>query len=650
MSDDAKRIAELDAELADLRARTQSVSADELVDIKLMEAVHAGVVKVNSQGGIELANQQALEFLGLSFDVITGKYTADFKALREDGTVADWAEFPVTIALSTGQTAGPKVLGVERPDKTVRWGMFKAVPLLGQGETEAQTVGAVVSFTDITARREAEVKLRASEARLSALLEGAATQIMYVDTELKIRYLSRYEDGHSPEQVLGLPIAAFLPPADRERVAAVLEEVLDTGEPATYEVGPNPPAYQRWYSTTVARMVEGGKVTGLVANITDMTEFVELQSRLLVADRLASQGTLAASVAHEINNPLTYVLASLHRIADKHGSGASLSSDKLAAWVASATEGAERIRNVVRDLASLSRPVDGKPTRVRIEPVLESSIRMAQVELQHRAKLVQSFDSPPSVLGDESRLGQVFLNLIINAAQSIPVGDIHNNRVEVHAAANPDGWAVVEVRDTGEGISDEVAQRIFEPFVTTKDVEGTGLGLYVCASIVRALGGRLTAAANSDVGSTFRVELPPAKALERKPRSSSELPAQGRARVLVIDDEAGVREFLQDALMEHEVTVAASGREALELLSSGRFDVVFCDLIMPEVSGMEVFAEATEARPELAERFVFITGGAFTTKAKAFVEGTSLPLLQKPFAVTDIHGQVVRLLGIAQAT
>ncbi|MBT8496477.1 MAG: PAS domain-containing protein, partial [Deltaproteobacteria bacterium] len=169
--EEGKRVAELERELGKLRARLEQIDVvgDEL-NQKIFDSVHAGVVRVAADGSIELANRLGLEFLGLEFDELTGKYTADFKALREDGEVADWEEFPVTVALRSGQPAGPVTYGVVRPDQSIRWGLFKAVPIVaGGGEVQ----GAVVSFTDITARREVEAKLRDSEALLTAILKGS---------------------------------------------------------------------------------------------------------------------------------------------------------------------------------------------------------------------------------------------------------------------------------------------------------------------------------------------------------------------------------------------------------------------------------------------------------------------------------------------
>ena len=595
----------------------------------IMEGLPVGFVRVTADGSIAHANGVALDFLGLSYDEATGRYTADFNAIDETGDSVNWEDFLVTKTLRTGERTGPTVYGIERPDGKRRWGVFNATPMVNDDDVVTE---AVVSILDITVRRRAEEKLRQSEARLWSVLESTPSMIMFVDRELKLQFLNRYAPGHTPASVRGRHIREFLPPGDQDRVVAVLEGVLATGEPDQYEVPPYAGVYDRWYAADVGPVKRNGEIVGVVVNVSDVTDRVELQSRLLVADRLASQGMLAASVVHEINNPLTYVMANLQRL--QRGNGTDDAS--RAKMMADALEGAERIRNVVRDLSSLSRSPERESSRSDVRLVLESSVRMARSELQHRARLELDLGDVPAVRCEASRLGQVFLNLLVNAAQAIPVGDAEFNEVRVTTRTGDDGWAVIEVSDTGEGISKELSERIFEPFVSLKD-EGSGLGLYISASIIRAAGGRLSVEPTPDGGSCFRVELPPATS-DSAGVSRNELyqTPGANARILVIDDEEGVLGFMQDALAEHDVTVVGDGLRALELIGASDFDVIFCDLIMPDVSGMEVFECIINERPELVNRVVFMTGGAFTPKAREFLAKSERPLLEKPFAISEV--------------
>jgi len=608
----------------------------------LFEHLPVGFVRVAKDGSIVHANRVALDFLGLTLDAISHRYTADFRAIDEKGEPVDWRDFPVSEAIRTGKHAGPSVYGVARPDGERRWGLFHAVPYYA-ADDQTRIEGAMVSFLDITGQRRADEKLRDSEARLWSLLESTPTIVAFADRDLKIQYLNRYADGFSLASVRGRPILDFLPQADRERARAVFEKVLATGESAQYEVPPNDGVYDRWFATHVGAIKRDGEVVGVVLSNIDITDRVELQSRLLVADRLASQGILAASIVHEINNPLTYVMANLQRIQRRRGV-----SEEIASLAADALEGAERIRNVVRDLSSMSRtqPPQQRAPRSDVRQVLESSARMAKSELQHRARLVIEHSDVPPVQCEATRLGQVFLNILINAAQAIPVGSANVNEVRVTTHTGDDGWAVIEIRDTGEGLSKDMAERIFEPFVTLKS-DGSGLGLYISSSILRAAGGRLSAKANPEGGSCFRIELPPATdELPTGPRMDGYSQAAGCARVLVVDDEEGVLGFMKDALAGHDVTTAHGGLQALELLATHSYDVIFCDLIMPEVSGMELYEKLLSERPELASRFVFMTGGAFTAKAREFLSAHDQPVLEKPFDIAEVHDLVASSIAV----
>jgi CheY-like chemotaxis protein len=271
---------------------------------------------------------------------------------------------------------------------------------------------------------------------------------------------------------------------------------------------------------------------------------------------------------------------------------------------------------------------------------------MASHEILYRARVVRRFADVPPVLADAMSLGQVFINLLLNAAQSINEGDATNNEVRVATMTDCDGNALVEITDTGCGIHSAALPRVFDPFFTVKSPGGTGLGLSISHGTVKKLGGEITVTSTPGVGSTFRVVLPPCLALQGPPTPAHEATAErkARTRVLVIDDEELIREAIRRALgKECSVTLAASGREALGLLSdeAGGYDVILCDLLMPDVSGMDLYAETIRAAPALGGRFVFMTGGAFTPKARSFLENVGNPHLEKPIALAKLR-EIVR--------
>ncbi|MFW2388387.1 MAG: response regulator [Polyangiales bacterium] len=368
----------------------------------------------------------------------------------------------------------------------------------------------------------------------------------------------------------------------------------------------------------------------------------EMESRLAFADRMSSVGTLTAGVAHELNNPLMYVLSNLRLTREEiDAQGESEALDLARQQLDEAIHGAIQMQNIVRDLKTFSRVDDEQQGNVELRSVLESSINICWNEIRHRATLERDFGDTPPVDANESRLGQVFLNLLINAVQAMPERSVSENRISVRTRTDEEGGALIEIADNGTGIEPERMSRIFEPFFTTKGIsEGTGLGLSICRNIVRDAGGTIEARSEPGGGSSFVVRLP-ASSRERTARRSVVPPAVtagASARVLVIDDEPLVGRSIRRALRRHDVKVFSSGEEAIDCLSSGEeVDVIFCDLMMPEVSGMEVYERVAAARPELASRFVFMTGGAFTRKARAFLKKTRLKCLEKPFELSQIR-------------
>jgi signal transduction histidine kinase len=255
-----------------------------------------------------------------------------------------------------------------------------------------------------------------------------------------------------------------------------------------------------------------------VASGRDVTERRALDGRLAHADRLASIGTLAAAVAHELNNPLAYVIANVSFAADVLRGRTDVRAEALAA-LEEALQGAERMRVLVRDLRTLSRGDDGARGPVPLERMLRYAAKLAETEIWPRARL--RWDVPPSLHahGDEGRLGQVFVNLLVNAAHAIPEGALDAHEIRISAAPTPGGRVAVEIADTGCGMAPEICARIFEPFFTTKAVgRGTGLGLWVCQHLVAAHGGAIEVESAPGAGSVFRVFLPAAAAPDQASR------------------------------------------------------------------------------------------------------------------------------------
>jgi signal transduction histidine kinase/CheY-like chemotaxis protein len=367
-------------------------------------------------------------------------------------------------------------------------------------------------------------------------------------------------------------------------------------------------------------------------------ELMAAQEKLVQSEKLATAGQLAAGVGHEINNPLSFVIGNIH-FALEQLSGLSPEQpvgqhlqESLDA-LREAGVGAERIRGIVMDLKRFARADESLMGPVDVQQALEFSLSMALPHIRHRAHVERRFSPVTKVLGNEAKLGQVFLNLMINAADAMPEGDVARNRLTLTTRMENER-VVVEVSDTGRGMTPEVLERAFEPFFTTKSVgSGTGLGLSICLGLVQGMKGELSAMSRPGVGSTFRVVLPPATEPARNFTPVAAVTARERKRVLVVDDEPGIAAVFRRIIgRSHEVVVAQSGREALALLErDDAFDRIFCDLMMADLTGMDVYEALAQWRPDCLERFVFMTGGSFTERARTFLQTVPLPRIDKPF-------------------
>jgi CheY-like chemotaxis protein/anti-sigma regulatory factor (Ser/Thr protein kinase) len=244
------------------------------------------------------------------------------------------------------------------------------------------------------------------------------------------------------------------------------------------------------------------------------------------------------------------------------------------------------------------------------------------------------------VAGDDARLGQVFVNLLTNAAHAMPEDRQSDNVIVVSSEVDDAGYAVVRIRDNGVGIDPTVVDRIFDPFFTTKPTtSSSGLGLAICHSIVTTMGGELLVESTPGVGTALCVRLPPAPNTRSLRPMTIQTSAMHRARILIIDDEPMIVDALKRILSEsHSVCGATSAAAALEILHADpEFDLIFCDLMMPGMTGMELYDRLLDVLPEVVERIVFMTGGAFAPRAADFLQRIPNPCLDKPVRAREIE-------------
>jgi len=493
-----------------------------------------------------------------------------------------------------------------------------------------------------------------SNALLAAMVESSDDAIFGIDVEGRIMTWNSGATrvcGHARDEIIGHSVAELFAPRDVGHRALTSALTAGTALRHLDSVWLRKDGREVLVSVTLSPIRdEHERATCASVTARDVTERRQMQAQL--TQRMATVGTVAAGIAHEINNPLAYVIMNLQYVADEvrdnPGEWEPERRSIVERSLADALDGGERVRRIVLGLKSFSRADDSRVTALDVSSVLQTAINMAFNEIRHRATVVKDFGASPLVEADESRLLQIFVNLLINAAQSIPEGNASRNEIRIATSTDARGNAVVEVRDTGAGIPEGVRGRIFEPFFTTKPVgTGTGLGLAICRDILTPLGGDIGFESEVGTGTTFRVSLPPARSgIEPGRRKSApRVTPTRRGRVLVGDDETFVAASLGRILgRDHEVTIAGSGRQILDLIGAGeRFDAILCDLMMPETTGMEVYAGLCRTAPDQAERMIFMSGGAFTYQAQAFLDQVPNARLDKPLDSTALR-EIVRNL------
>jgi signal transduction histidine kinase/ActR/RegA family two-component response regulator len=399
----------------------------------------------------------------------------------------------------------------------------------------------------------------------------------------------------------------------------------------------------------------------------DVTEERDREMRRLQSEKLASIGMLAAGVAHEINNPASFVLANVEtlagmlrsvdetlraaRVYEGHAKLATQLFDAMTV-VQESKEGMARIHRIARDLHSFSRVDDDATALSDVNAAVDSALTMLRSELRYRATVERSLRATQPVRASAARLAQVFLNLLVNAAHAL--ADLHPRRNRLYVRSRDEaGQVIVEIEDNGPGIPAEIMPRIFESFFTTKPPEiGTGLGLPISLDIVRRAGGDLVAESEPGRGAVFRVVLPAAAGVPAvKTRTVPQLKAIQRRRVLAIDDEALLLKAFQRMLISHhDIETKLGAREALRYFGQDRrFDAVLCDLQMPDMSGVELYMTVKQQWPSLAERFIFITGGAFSPEARRFLEDPTITCINKPFQLRELLELIEARVGACEA-
>lgn len=524
-------------------------------------------------------------------------------------------------------------------------------PILLDGQPAVTAIGRDIRHRQLSDRR---LRQAVESAPSGMIMTDAAGRIVMANSHVERLF------GHHEIDLLGQRIEVLIPERFRKSHPALRDGYL--GDPTTRRMGVGREFFALHKDgheipvEIILNPIPMDDGVFVLSSIVDIRERKKVESLIAMADRMSAVGTLAAGVAHGINNPLTYVKGNLQFIRGEvaelglpRGGGAAGDRDiDILLALDHAIEGADRIRDMVGDLLTYARHEAADSSQgIDLHAVLESVTRMISNEIRHRAELEKDYGDVPLAAGDSSRLAHAFTNLLVNAAHSIPEGEAQNNRITLSTRTNPvSGFIVIEIEDTGTGIARDVLPYVFDPFFTTKSVgRGVGLGLSVSQGIINGLGGRIGIESEVGVGTRVRVELPPGRA-QQSLRPGRVRPSIGhRMHILVVDDEPRVLDMIRRLLKRHHLSMATGAREALGRIGSGeRFDVIFCDLMMPETTGAQLHAALRAAHPDQAERIVFMTGGAFTSDSRSFIEWVSNPVLQKPVDVEALEAAIAEVV------
>ncbi|HLA13368.1 MAG TPA: PAS domain S-box protein [Pyrinomonadaceae bacterium] len=500
----------------------------------------------------------------------------------------------------------------------------------------------VCTARDLSELRKVEAVAREHQSLLTNILESARESIYAVDSEGRFKWCNSATLrglGYKREHFIGLHLLEMVYEGDCELVAQKLQLALE-GQPQTYEMRYfSYDGRLRYARVDNSPLVIDGHPTGVLGIARDITEQKEERERAARADKLRALGQLASGVAHDFNNSLAAILGRAQLLRRQTNDAAlvrNLDIIQTAAEDAAAT---------VRRIQTFARKSPAREFEMlNIRSLLNDAIEITRTRWENEARL-RGLDYEVRLeaehgwytYGSASELREVFVNLIVNAVDAMPKGGKLSIICEKEG-----GKLLLRFADNGTGMPEDVRQKVFDPFFTTKGAQGTGLGLSVSYSIIERHEGSISVASEPGGGTTFTIEIPATEAQEPTQQVSAPAKSAACLSVLVIDDEAAVRETLADMLtaLGHQVALAASGQEALSQLAiSSGFDVVFTDLAMPEMDGWETAREIRKHWPEIS--IVLVTGYGPGTAAPDGEESLVDGIIGKPFD----FGQVSNTLG-----
>lgn len=652
-------------ENAELRARAifdEQLGSDAARYEVIVANLAEGVVLQGADGQILTCNAAAERILGLSVDQMMGRSSTDsrWRAVHEDGSPFPGDTHPAMVSLRTGDASHGVIMGVHKPDGTLTWISINSQPLFKPGRP--LPYAAVTSFVDVTTHKRSEARARDSEEKLRFALHAARMGTW--DWDIASGTV-RWSDG--VESIVGLAPGTFtrtydayislVHPEDRGELESTIQRVI--ARDTSSDGGSDdfifehrmlqPDGTARWIAS-FGRVLRDkrGKPVGMAGTITDISARKSLEDQLMLAQRMETVGRLAGGVAHDFNNLLTAILgcAELVAMRTKHDPVASDALETI-------REASEKAAGLTRQLLSFARKQVFNLKMLDLRELVASTERLLSRIIGETIQIHTKLGEEEVLIrADKAQIEQVLVNLAVNARDAMPRGGTLH--IEVGAVmADPTiplpagRYALLEVRDSGQGIPKATLPHIFDPFFTTKKT-GTGLGLSTCYGIVKQLGGEITVESEPDKGTCFTIYLPLTNEAIDEVRESALQPApRASGRLLLAEDDPVVRGIAERGLRAYgyEVLAASDGAAALELLARHpcTIDLLVSDIIMPNMTGYELAKRLQAQQPDV--KVLFVSGYDDALDREGAPQGvTGATYLAKPYTVgrlTEVVGQML---------
>jgi PAS domain S-box-containing protein len=528
---------------------------------------------------------------------------------------------------------------VELPsgNKAQRPLLVRVIPQNKDQKKESAT-GCIVIIRDISELRQAEEEGSKNRAFLASLADLAPDEIYTLDTERRFTWMNQraeVDSGLTRSVLLGQDFSMIVAAESKDEAIASVQCTLG-GEEQQFEVRTIcTDGRVRCMDAHTSPLWRDGSITGVMVFMSDITERKLAQARAARSDKLRALGELAAGVAHNLNNSLTVIQgrAQLLLMRNSADQGNKKSLEVITQAVGDCSQTLRRLLDFSR------RESTRHPMPVDLSELVSSSVEIAQPKWQGESAnrtgtIEMRIDAPASVftMGDSAELREVVLNLIFNAVDAMPQGGT------IEAGTRSEGkTARFWIADTGGGMPSEVMARIFEPFYTTKGERGTGLGLSASHGIIENHGGDINVTSEAGKGTRFEIILPLHETTTPVVAAPlMQVKGTKSARVLVVEDEEKVRVLLNDAFRAegHDVVEATTGAEAIKHLDNRDFDLMVCDLGLPELSGLHVARWVKEFRPQMP--VIIATGFAEMIAEEDYKRARIDEVIRKPYALADV--------------